>query len=86
MFGRIVRVPVGEDFIEMDLGPRGEGTGMVTKGLTSPGEPVDLQKVWWAIEGLVLAHAKAGVNVKNEAYVEGLEDMVQSTLEEFGLM
>ena len=70
------------DIVVILSGPQGARTGTIKSDLTSewsgsgPGGEYD-----YAIEGiesLILAHACAGVNIADPAYVEGIEAAVQA--------
>lgn len=54
----------------------GDGGGSISSELHASPESDEQCAAWDAIESLILAHACAGVDVTNPAYVEGVETAV----------
>ena len=59
------------------------GAGTITSALHDPGDDPALTAALDAIEGLVLAHACAGIPIDSPAYVHGLETALDKVAQAF---
>ena len=74
----VERIETGVHGIAIELD--GQGGGMITSDLHDQRDGPGLSGAWDAVESLVLAHACAGIDIRDPAYLEGIETSVEAIL------